>query len=268
MKPRGHEHRPAVWWAWATLRTLYCWTALALLTLLVGAIYIPWLLVAGADSRFLRSLERFWVWTILEASNARVHMRGMENVRPGESYIVMSNHRSMYDIPVVHYLLGKGRDLRWIGKEELLKVPVFGQAFGLSRHIEIDRRRRERGIAALKRAAAESAEGVSFVIMPEGTRSRDARLLPFKRGPFHLAIDTGLPILPVAIAGSERLMRKGSWWILPGTIELTVLPPIPSRGLGKDSIDDLSGRVREAIRARLPDEPGGDGAGEPGRSEI
>jgi 1-acyl-sn-glycerol-3-phosphate acyltransferase len=173
----------------------------------------------------------------------------------------------MYDIPVVHYYLGKNRDLRWIGKQELLKVPLFGQAFGVSRHIAIDRQRRHRGIAALKQAAAESAEGVSFVIMPEGTRSRDARLLPFKRGPFHLAIDTGLPILPVAIAGSETMMRKGTWWILPGTIDLTVLPPIPVTGLGKDSIDDLSDRVREVIRAALPDEPGGGGAGKRERSD-
>ena len=125
--------------------------------------------------------------------------------------------------------------------------------------------REHSGYSALERAAAESADGVSFVIMPEGTRSRDGRLLPFKKGPFHLAIDTGLPILPAAIVGSEVLMPKGTWWILPGKIELIVLPPIPTRGLGKESLDALSERTRETIRAALPDEPPPDPDGE--RSE-
>ncbi len=255
LKIRGHEHRPAIWWVWATLRTALCWTALALLTIPVAILYVVGVRLLPPAGPAMRSLERFWVWSILRASNAKLEVRGLEHVRAGESYIVMSNHRSMYDIPVVHYLLGGGRDLRWIGKQELLKVPFFGQALGQSRHISIDRQRRERGIAALERAAAESADGVSFVIMPEGTRSRDGRLLPFKKGPFHLAIDTGLPILPAAIVGSEVLMPKGTWWILPGKIELIVLPPIPTRGLGKESLDALSERTREAIRAALPDLP-------------
>lgn len=254
----GYGDRPAVWWLWATLRTLYCWIALAILTLFVAALYIP----AGTfrpESRFARGVERFWVWTILRASNVRLSADGLEHVRPGESYIVMANHRSMYDIPVVHYLLGAGRDLRWIGKEELLDVPVFGWAFRASRHVAIDRQHRERGIAALERAAAESAEGVSFVVMPEGTRSRDGRLLPFKKGGFHLAIDTGLPILPTAIMGSGKMMPKGTWWILPGSIEVIVRPPVETRGLGKDAVKELRDRVRGIIREALTDLPEGFG---------
>lgn len=268
LKIRGHEHRPAVWWAWATLRSFYAWTALAILTLVIGALYILALAVLPSGGRVVRGLERAWVGSILFASNAKVVGRGLERVRPGESYIVMANHRSMYDIPVVHYLLGKGRDLRWIGKQELVKVPIFGLALSKGRHIAIDRFRRERGIAALKRAASESAEGVSFVIMPEGTRSPDSRLLPFKKGPFHLAIDTGLSILPVAILGSEILMSKGRWWILPGRIELKVLPPIPTAGLDKSALEALRDRVREAIRAALPDLPEGDASDSMERSST
>lgn len=249
----GQRGRPAVWWAWATLRTALCWIALAVHTVVVVAIYIPTVAVAP-ESRFARRLERFWVWFILRASNVELSATGLDNVEAGRSYIVMANHRSMYDIPVLHYLLAVGRDLRWIGKQELLRVPVFGWAFRASRHVSIDRENRERAIDTLRRAAAETAEGVSFVVMPEGTRSRDGRLLPFKKGGFHLAVDTGLPILPAAIAGSEKLMPKGTWWILPGSIGVTVLPPIPTEGLEKSAVEPLRDRVRDAIRTALEEE--------------
>lgn len=252
MTPR--RDRSPLWWVYATVRSLYCWIALALLTLVIGTVYLltGWWLPSGG--RFLRFLERAWVTTILKASFVDLSVRGLENARPGESYIVMANHRSMYDIPAVHYLLGADRDLRWIGKKELVKVPVFGWAFALSRHIPIDRHRRERGIAAMRQAAAESREGCSFVVMPEGTRSRDGRLLPFKKGGFHLAVDTGLPILPTAILGSEKLMRKGEWWILPGAIEVVVGEPIPVDGLDKSDVEELRDRVRGRIAKMLPDE--------------
>lgn len=243
--------RSPLWWVYATLRTLYCWIALALLTLLVGTLYLAAVRIETPRHRLTRALERFYVWTILRASFVDLDVAGLENVQPGRSYIVMANHRSMYDIPALHYLLGSGRDLRWIGKREILKVPFFGWAYGASRHVAIDRDRRERGIAALKRAADESSEGVSFVIMPEGTRSVDGGLLPFKKGGFHLAIDTDLPILPVAIRGSEELMRKGTWWILAGSIDVIVRPPVPVDGLDKRAIGRLLERVREEIAAGL-----------------
>lgn len=244
------EDRSALWWAYATLRTLYCWITLALLCVVACSVYIAVVLVRP-ESRLAQRIERFWAWFILRGSFVDLRVAGLERVEPGRSAIVMANHRSMYDIPALHYLLGRDRDLRWIGKKELVKAPFLGWAFGLSRHVAIDRSHRERGIAALERAAAASREGVSFVVMPEGTRSVDGRLLPFKKGGFHLAIDTGLPILPVAIRGSEKLMRKGAWWILPGTIEVIVRPPVPVDGLGKDDLGALIERVRAEIAAAL-----------------
>lgn len=251
----GRPSNP-LWWVYATARSLYCWTALSILTLVIGTLYVAtgwWLSPRG---RWFFLLERTWVTTILKASFVDLSVRGLENFRAGESYIVMANHLSMYDIPALHYLLGEKRDLRWIGKKELVKVPFFGWAFALSRHIPIDRHHRERGIAAMKRAAAESEAGCSFVVMPEGTRSRDGRLLPFKKGGFHLAIDTGLDILPTAIVGSERLMRKGEWWILPGSIEVVVTPPIPVEGLDKSDVPALLERVRERIAGTLEERRG------------
>lgn len=238
------------WRIYAVLRSAGCWFLLALLTCVLA---VPYFLASAIapEGRAVQSIERLWVWCILRGSRVRLTVTGLERVEPGRSYVVVANHRSLYDIPVLHYLLGCGRDLRWIGKRELVGVPVFGQVFERSRHVVIDRQNRARGIAALRRAAAESTEGVSFAIMPEGTRSPDGRLQPFKKGSFHLAIDTGLPILPVVIIGSEKLMWKGSWYILPGAIEVVILPAIPVEGLDKSGVDLLLERTRASIESLL-----------------
>ena len=252
-RPRGGL-KAVLWWPYALVRTLYCWVALAILTVGLAAFYVPSAAIVP-NSRLVKAYERFWVWFILRGSNVGLSGHGLDNVVAGQSYIVMANHRSMYDIPALHYLLGKNRDLRWVGKHEMLKVPFFGWALALSRHITIDRQNRDESIAALKEAAANSAEGVSFVIMPEGTRSMDRRLASFKKGGFHLAVDTGLPILPVAIAGTEKLMRKGEWWILPGSIDVFVRPPVDVSGYDKNRLQEFRQRVRTEIRDALPDLP-------------
>lgn len=246
--------RAVLWWPYAVVRTLYCWIALAILTIGLAMVYIPSAAI-GPDSRLVNAFERFWVWFILRGSNVGLRDHGLENVVPGRSYIVMANHRSMYDIPALHYLLGKNRDLRWIGKHEMLRVPFFGWAFAFSHHIAIDRQNRNKSISALKEAAAKSTEGVSFVIMPEGTRSTNRRLAPFKKGGFHLAIDTGLPILPVAIMGTEQLMRKGEWWILPGSIDVFVGSPVEVGDYDKSRLEEFRQRVWSDIRDALTDLP-------------
>ena len=168
----SEEHRKRdtiAWKIYAVARSAGCWVLLTIFTLIVGLSHIPSSLVAP-EGRVPRWLEMAYMWAILRASNVKLTADGLEHVEPGRSYIVMANHRSMYDIPVVHYLLGRGRDLRWIGKQEVLRVPVFGWAYRVSRHVAIDRENRAGAIETLKRAADESRAGVSFVIMPEGTR--------------------------------------------------------------------------------------------------
>jgi len=243
-----------VWKAYAVIRSAGCWILLAVFTLAVGISHIATSLIAP-EGRFPRWIEMAYMWAILNASNVKLTADGLEHVEPGRSYIVMANHRSMYDIPVLHYLLGRGRDLRWIGKQEVQRVPVFGWAYRTSRHVAIDRQNRKAAIETLRRAAQESRAGVTFVIMPEGTRSTTQELLPFKKGGFHLALDTGLPILPVAIVGSEKLMRKGSWYILPGSIHVSVRPVVETRDFERGDIEGLLERVRSAISAGLPGPP-------------
>jgi len=240
--------------AWNVLRSAGCWIILTAVTIVLGSLYVPMALVSP-DGRAIRRLELVWIWIILRGSNVDLVIEGTEHVEPGRSYIVMANHRSMYDIPAVHWLLARDRDLRWVGKRELGKVPFFGWALRSSRHVLIDRENRRRAIDALRGAAEASEEGVGFVVMPEGTRSVDRSLLRFKKGGFHLAIDTGLPILPVGISGSETMMPKGTAWILYGTIRLEVRPPIPTDGMGKEDLSKLIERTRAEISAALPDLP-------------
>lgn len=240
--------------AWKLLRSAGCWVILTIITIIVGSLYVPLALVSP-EGRLIRWLELGWVWIILRGSNVDLVVEGLEHVEPGRSYIVMANHRSMYDIPAIHWLLNRDRDLRWVGKKELVKVPFLGWALHVSRHVIIDRQNRRKAIAALKGAAEESREGVGFVVMPEGTRSFDRTLLPFKKGGFHLAIDSGLPILPIGISGSEAMMPKGTGWILHGRIRVEVRPPIPTGEIGKNDLEELTERTRSEISAALPDLP-------------
>ena len=230
----------------AIVRSAWLWFLLGLETVVLVLPYLVIVAVAP-NSRVALGIERLWAWIIIRGSNIRLTASGLEHFERGRSYVVMANHRSLYDPPVLHYLLARDHDVRFIGKKELVKIPIFGWAFALSRHVVIDRQNRHRAIAALREAAAKSGEGVSFMIMPEGTRNSGKELLPFKKGGFHLAIDTGLPILPVAMVGSDELMRKGSWYILPGSIHVTVLPPIPVDGLDKSHVEILLERTRSAI---------------------
>lgn len=197
-----------------------------------------------------RRFERFWFGAVLRLARARVEVRGRERLRPGASYVIMPNHRSWFDIPVLYRGIGD-LDFRWVGKREIVPVPFFGWSFGLSRHIVIDRHRREEGIRAIRRAARVSGGGVSIMIFPEGTRSLSRELLPFKKGGFHLAVDTGLEILPIAIEGTERVMRKREWTIRPGTVTLTVCEPMAPPPQGKAALPQVMEAVRERILAAL-----------------
>ncbi len=216
--------------------------ALGTAHMLVSALALP--------GRPERALERFYFGALLKLAGVRVAVRGWEHVRPHHAYVFMPNHRSWMDVPILHVALAE-RDIRWVGKKEIVPVPFLGWAFGLSRHIKIDRRNRERGIRAIRRAAQVGGGGVSVVIFPEGTRSVNEDLLPFKKGGFHLALDAGLEILPVAIAGTERIMRKREWVLRPGSAHVTFVPPVALPPEGKAALLDLMRAVQERIQGAL-----------------
>ncbi|HSM74183.1 MAG TPA: lysophospholipid acyltransferase family protein, partial [Desulfobacterales bacterium] len=172
--------------------------AIALWTLFVTVIfsYLSILLsMVGNNGNWSHIAARIWGRSSLAASGIQVRVTGMENIDPAKSYIYMSNHQSNFDIPVLLAFLKV--QFRWLAKEELFKIPFFGYAMQRVGYISINRSDRRSAFQSLKRAAEIIRGGVSVMIFPEGTRSLDGRIRPFKKGGFILALDAGVPIVPV-----------------------------------------------------------------------
>ena len=189
--------------------------------------------------RFAKARAR----TLSRLLGVDVHMRGLEHVAGGGSFVYAPNHQSHLDIlSLLGYLPGR---TRFAAKRELWRHPVVGGVLDTLGMVPIDRDHPEAAIERLKRAAAEHS---SLVIFPEGTRSRTGTLLPFKKGAFVLAIGAQLPVVPVICRGTRRLMPRGSRLaVVPGDVEIVLEAPIPTAGLGYDDRDALAARVRAAI---------------------
>ncbi|HEY6097861.1 MAG TPA: lysophospholipid acyltransferase family protein, partial [Anaeromyxobacter sp.] len=141
--------------------------------------------------------------------------------------------------------------VRFVAKKELLKIPVFGWALGISGHIVIDRGDPQSAIARINAAAKETEQGMGVLFYAEGTRSRDGTLRPFRPGPFKLAVDAGVPIVPVAITGAGEAMPPDQAWIRPARIRVRILPPIATAGLRGEDVDRLREETRRTIAAAL-----------------
>src|SRR5579859_1231322 len=169
-----------------------------------------------------------WAHAIVQNAKIELEVRGRENLRPGETYLVMSNHQSLYDIPVLFEVIGA--NIRMIAKAELFHVPLFGKALAEGGFIAIDRRDRRTAIGSLGRASEVLASGTHVWIAPEGTRSRSGTLLPFKKGAFYLAFEAGMPILPVTLRGtSQALPAKGIRSVAGAHVVATIHPSIDPR---------------------------------------
>jgi 1-acyl-sn-glycerol-3-phosphate acyltransferase len=176
-----------------------------------------------------------------------VTVEGRENLDPRRSYVIVSNHQSHYDIFVLYGWLGT--DFRWVMKKELRSVPGLGVACARLGHIYIDRSNRQAAMAAIDDAKRSLRPGTSVLFFPEGTRSRDGSLCAFKKGAFHMAIDLGLPILPVTILGTRRILPPDSTDLKPGRARLVFHPPVPVDGRSREDIPDLMAEVRDAVAA-------------------
>jgi 1-acyl-sn-glycerol-3-phosphate acyltransferase len=197
--------------------------------------------VALFDQRAAYHVCLLWARMNLLLYGVRVHARRLAPLDPRSAHVFMSNHRSQLDILAVMVALGDFQ-LRWVAKKELTRVPVFGWALKHSGHIVIDRSDSRQAVASLRAARAQMCEGISVVIFPEGTRSPPGQvLLPFKKGGFMLALETGFPIVPVAVRGSGDLLPRGSWRPVPGDIEVVVGLPLAVTGLERE---ELMARVR------------------------
>ncbi|MBI3004901.1 MAG: 1-acyl-sn-glycerol-3-phosphate acyltransferase [Ignavibacteriales bacterium] len=198
------------------------------------------------NGEITHKMARRWSKFILRLYGIRVHMKGAENIQPERNYVYASNHASMFDIPTVIATIPD--QIRLVLKKELTRIPFWGWALKYGGYISIDRSNPHAAQKSLEAAAEKIRQGTSVLLFAEGTRTKDGKLQPFKRGAFALAAQSGIPILPVTINNSFRILPKGSLTIRPQDIELIIDKEIPTQGIdGKDAELELMRRVRAVV---------------------
>jgi 1-acyl-sn-glycerol-3-phosphate acyltransferase len=221
----------------------------------------------GGSGRFAHGCARLWSWLILATTGVDVELRGLDRVARNRSYLFISNHQSIYDIPVLFWHLPF--QLRILAKESLGQFPFLGWHLARTGHVLVQRQ--NPGATVFKKVSALMHAGHSLIVFPEGTRSADGRLAKFKGGIFLLAIEAGLPIVPVAIDRTRFVMRKGRLTTCPGFVTLQVMDPIETAGLTKEDARVLAQQVRDRIAAALPamaGPPAGQAPAEPAPVEL
>ncbi len=231
----------------ATFKLLFVYLTLGTVAGLLG---IPYSILIGDIGPLYRTGMRI-VRAGLRVAGIRTEVIGVENVPTDRSCIFMCNHVSNLDPPVLLPLL-PGRSSVLL-KKELMRIPILGRAMRMAKFIPVERSsRRDAAKASVTAAADALRSGLHIVVFPEGTRSLDGRLSTFKKGPFYLAQETQAPIVPIAISGTQRMMKKGSAAITPGLARVQILPPIESSLYA--TRDELMQAVRKSIAAALPPE--------------
>ena len=190
-----------------------------------------------------------WGRVLAYLTPVSVTVEGAENARREQSYVVVSNHQSQYDILLIYGWLKL--DLKWVMKKELRKIPGIGIGCEKAGHIFVDRRDPKQARKAIREAIDHLSRGVGILFFPEGTRSRDGRLLSFKKGAFRLAIDQELPLLPVTLVGTRNVLPAKSLRLFPGSIKMVIHPEIESHG---KSVEQLTEETRAAITSGMPPE--------------
>jgi len=232
------------------IRTLLGVASLSLFIILVGLPVIAYSLATGT-SEVLYRWGRWGIGVAMRLAGVRVRAEGLENI-PGGVCIFAANHVSNLDPPAA--LIAVPRRISFLAKQEIFKVPVVRTALRLGKIVPVDRANLEAAISSIDHAVSILREGISFFVFPEGTRSRDGRLRPFKKGTFVMAIQAGVPVVPVSILGSGERMRKGSVATIPGEIVLRFGAPIESRAYNVEQREELLARVQSAVAAGLQEQ--------------
>lgn len=228
----------------ATLVAVTLWASVRALT---GSLF-------GASREWYDRGHRRWAEALLRVSGVEVRVEGEEGLSPGEALVLACNHRSLFDILAL--FAGLPLSVRFVAKAELARIPLFASGCRKAGHVFIQRGRAGEAIAGIREAGRSMRdEGLAVAIFPEGTRSPDGRLLPFKSAPFLLAIESGTPVVPVAIEGTGAVLPKGEWRVRPGTVTLRVGRPRETRGLGPADRRRLAEEVRAEVE-RLLEEGG------------
>jgi 1-acyl-sn-glycerol-3-phosphate acyltransferase len=232
-------------------RLLFAWSWLVAALLLL--IFAPPVLLLGI--LFKKQNWIYW-WANWGARNwlrltgVKVRVVGREQLDPNQTYVFVANHGSYLDAaPLFAYT---GRRMGMIAKKELLNAPILGYGMGFVNVIAIDRSNKERAVQSLNVATERLRAGVSFGVCPEGTRAKPGEMLPFKKGAFHMAAQSGVPIAPIALRNADKLMGKGTGEAWPGTIEMVFLPPVETQSVKtEEDLTNLVRRVQEMIMKEL-----------------
>ncbi|HVU51897.1 MAG TPA: lysophospholipid acyltransferase family protein [Polyangia bacterium] len=228
------------------LRSLLALPVFFLATLVGSLLALPCGLVDSSGDLVL-TLARVWSRVLLGSAGVRLRVSMRAPLDPKRPYVVMPNHLSMVDIWAIFVAVPV--PLRFIAKDQLGRIPLFGWAMRAGRFIFIDRQNAASARRSIDAAAERIRKGCSVVIFPEGTRSRDGKLGAFKKGGFHLAINSGAEVVPVAIKGSRAIMPRGAALMRAGVVEIEIGAPIATAGLGADDRQ----RLLEEVRARVAD---------------
>jgi 1-acyl-sn-glycerol-3-phosphate acyltransferase len=240
------------------LRRIHYWWSLFAAGALLLILGPPILLVAWVTGKhdLVYPWANFGARNWLRLSGAKVHVAGKHNLDPNQTYVFVSNHRSYLDTATL--FLHTGRRIGLLAKKELLKVPILGLGMGFVNVMAIDRSNRERALQTTEDATSRIRSGISFGVFAEGTRAEPGELLPFKKGAFYMAANAGVPIVPIAIKNTDYLMGKGTGEARAGTIEVVILPPVPTTGCKTDEeVKRLVERVQSLIADALGATPAG-----------
>ena len=229
------------------MRTVWYLLSLAGITLWIGtrSIVASWMGLRWKRGGYYDRGSRAWGATLLKANGIALTTTGLDRLDPERSYVFASNHTSLVDIWALMAALP--HSLRFVAKQEMLKLPILGPAMRAAGHIFIDRKRLKSAFGAYDEAAAAIRSGISAAVFPEGTRSPDGTLLPFKRAPFVLAIAAGVPVVPVYIPDAWKILTPGSIRMRSGAVEVRFGHPISTEGLTADDRGTLAERTRMAV---------------------
>ena len=229
-----------------TIAMLTFWGLAAPVAALIG---FPWTFISG-DISLLYSMFMWGAWNGVRLTGVRVETVGLDQLDAAGTYIFMSNHVSNLDPPILIPLIPRRTSV--MVKKELFTYPILGRAMRMGSLVPVDRGNRDAGIEAVKAAKEVIGQGLNMTIYVEGKRSFDGQLLPFKKGPFYLAMECGVPVVPVTIVGTHDAMPKKRFAIRPGTVKVIFHEPIEPKDFG--SRECLMEKVRAAIDGGLPEE--------------
>jgi 1-acyl-sn-glycerol-3-phosphate acyltransferase len=230
------------------IRTVIAWLIFFCTTVILGTVAIL-LSLFDSSGNIPHLVARLWGKIQLATAGTKLRIQGLKNFDHKKSYILVSNHQSAFDIfALLGYL---PIQFRWTAKAELFRIPFLGWSMSRIGYVPIERDSPKKAYRSMLQAAEKVKKGVSVMIFPEGTRSPDGNLQPFKKGLFLIALKSQAPILPIAIRGTAKILQKGHWRFHPGKVDIIISPPIETAGIPSQKEGELSEQVRNALKKHL-----------------